>query len=75
MDRRLLLTILIAVLAAPAGRALADASVEGVVELPKPTMAKPLSTPIKEEFLPREIAELRKEVECLPRSRNSKTKM
>jgi plastocyanin len=43
VDRRLLLTILVAVLAAPAGRALADASVEGVVALPKPTMAKPLN--------------------------------
>ena len=43
MDRRLLLVSLITILAAPVGRALADASVEGVVELPKPTMAKPLN--------------------------------
>ena len=43
MDRRLLLLILIAIIAAPAGRILADASVEGVVSLPKPTMAKPLN--------------------------------
>ncbi len=31
-------------------------------------MAKPMSVSVKEEFLPREIADLRMEVECLPRS-------
>ena len=31
-------------------------------------MATPLSTPVREEFLPRELNDLRKEVEALPRS-------
>src|ERR1700730_5503973 len=43
MERGLLLAIIIAVLAAPADCARADASVEGVVALPKPTMARPLN--------------------------------
>ena len=43
MERGLLLTVMIAVLAAPADCARADASVEGVVALPKPTMARPLN--------------------------------
>src|ERR1700730_9254855 len=43
MERGLLLTIIIATLAAPPGRAWADASIEGVVALPKPTMARPLN--------------------------------
>ena len=43
MERRLLLTLIIAVLLAPPGRAWADASIEGVVALPKPTMARPLN--------------------------------
>jgi plastocyanin len=43
VERRLLLTLIIAVLVAPAGRAWADASIEGVVALPKPTMARPLN--------------------------------
>src|SRR3984893_3246544 len=43
MERGLLLTIIIATLAAPADCARADASIEGVVALPKPTMARPLN--------------------------------
>src|ERR1700738_5247538 len=43
MERGLLLTFIIAVLAAPADCARADASIEGVVALPKPTMARPLN--------------------------------
>ena len=31
-------------------------------------MAKPLSSPVKDQFLPREIAELREQVHNLPRS-------
>ena len=43
MERWLLLHLIIAVLVAPPSRAWADASIEGVVALPKPTMARPLS--------------------------------
>jgi plastocyanin len=43
MDRRLFLTILIAVLLAPTAPAWADGGIEGVVALPKPTMARPLN--------------------------------
>src|ERR1700720_2558847 len=42
VERRLLLIIIIAVLA-PGGSAWADGSIEGVVALPKPTMARPLN--------------------------------
>jgi plastocyanin len=43
MERRLLLALIIAVLVAPANHLWADGSVEGVVALPKPTMARPLN--------------------------------